>query len=221
MSSTVRGEPRHSPAPGVIPGEVRRAGSPPAQMRSRLPVVRDDRLVERLERIEHEIRAQGDRAQNVQRGFAIFAFMAVLLAMATLIAVAVKLDRKPTRVAAAAPAAAAAAPVALGHQVSAALKEFSINPSVRQAAAGRVKFSVRNAGTVPHELVVIRTPKGAGSLLKGARADEAGNVGETGDLAPGKSKTIALNLKPGHYALICNLPGHYRSGQHVDFKVGS
>jgi uncharacterized cupredoxin-like copper-binding protein len=221
MSSTTRGEPRHSPAPGVIPGEVRRAGAPPAQSRSKLPVVRDDRLVERLDRIEHEVRAQGDRAQTVQRGFAIFALMALLLAMATLIAVAAKLDGKTTQAAKTPPAAAAAAPVALGHSVNVGLKEFSVNPSVRQAAGGQVKFSVRNAGTVPHELVVLRTSKGAGSLLKGARADEAGNVGETGDLAPGKSKTIALNLKPGHYALICNLPGHYRAGQHVDFKVGS
>jgi uncharacterized cupredoxin-like copper-binding protein len=198
-----------------------RPGSPPIRSRGQLPVVRDDRLVERLDSIEREVRAQGDRAQIVQRGFAIFAFMALLIALATLLVVAAKLDRKPTRVAST-PAAAAAAPVApaaLGHRVDASLKEFSINPSVRQAAAGRVTFSVRNAGTVPHELVVLKTSKSAGSLLKGARADEAGNVGETGDLAPGKSKTVAVNLKPGHYALICNLPGHYRSGQHVDFSV--
>jgi uncharacterized cupredoxin-like copper-binding protein len=75
---------------------------------------------------------------------------------------------------------------------------------------------------VTHEFVVLKTTKAAGSLpFKGGRADEAGNVGETGDLAPGKSKTIALNLKPGHYALICNLPGHYRGGQHADLNVRS
>jgi uncharacterized cupredoxin-like copper-binding protein len=56
-------------------------------------------------------------------------------------------------------------------------------------------------------------------LLKGARADESGNVGETGDLQPGQAKTINLALKPGHYALICNLPGHYKAGQHIDFTV--
>ena len=64
-----------------------------------------------------------------------------------------------------------------------------------------------------------RTAKPAGSLLKGARADESGNVGETGDLKAGASKKLTLNLKPGHYALICNLPGHYKAGQYTDFTV--
>jgi uncharacterized cupredoxin-like copper-binding protein len=180
----------------------------------------DPTVSERLDRIEHEVRTQGDRARNVQRGFALFAFMALVIATATLIAVAAKLDGKGTKVVSAAPSAAAAAqPAALAHRVNVGLKEFSINPSAAQAAAGRVTFAVRNSGTVPHEFVVLRTPKSAGSLLKGASADEAGNVGETGDLAPGKAKTIALNLKPGHYALICNLPGHYKAGQHADFTV--
>jgi uncharacterized cupredoxin-like copper-binding protein len=68
-------------------------------------------------------------------------------------------------------------------------------------------------------MVVLRTDKPAGSLLNGARADETGNVGETGDLAPGASKTVSVKLKAGHYALVCNLPGHYSAGQHIDFTV--
>ena len=55
--------------------------------------------------------------------------------------------------------------------------------------------------------------------LKGTEADEAGNVGEIGDLQPGETKTLSLNLKAGHYALICNLPGHYKLGQHADLTV--
>ena len=58
----------------------------------------------------------------------------------------------------------------------------------------------------------------AAGLLKGTEADEAGNVGEIGDLQPGQAKTLTLPLKPGHYALICNLPGHYKAGQHADFR---
>jgi uncharacterized cupredoxin-like copper-binding protein len=180
-------------------------------------------LEARLDRIENEVRTQGAKARNIQRGFALFAFFALLIATATLIAVAAKLDAKGTSTAAtsAGPAlgAGATAPAALAKHVNVGLKEFSVNPSASQAASGRVTFAVHNAGTVPHELVVLRTPKSAGSLLNGARADEGGNVGETGDLAPGKSKTIAINLKPGHYAVICNLPGHYRAGQHTDFNV--
>jgi uncharacterized cupredoxin-like copper-binding protein len=178
-------------------------------------------LGERLDRIEREVHVQGDKARKIQRGFALFAFVALVIAAVNLIAVAAKLDGKVTRVAtpATAPAAAAAAPAALGNHVNVGLKEFSVTPTVNRAASGRVTFAVRNVGTVPHELVVLKTPKSAGSLLNGARADEAGNVGETGDLAPGKTKTFAVNLKPGHYALVCNLPGHYRAGQHIDFNV--
>ena len=67
-------------------------------------------------------------------------------------------------------------------------------------------------------MVRLRCPAGA-IPLKNGRADESGNVGETGDLAVGKTKSVTLNLKPGHYALICNLPGHYKAGQHTDFRV--
>jgi uncharacterized cupredoxin-like copper-binding protein len=186
------------------------------------PAAPDRSLGERLDRIEREVRVQGDKARSVQRGFALFAFMALLIAAATLIAVAAKLDAKNTNAVTATPAApapAAAAPAALGHHVNVGLREFSVKPTVSQAASGRVTFAVRNAGTIPHEFVVLKTPKSAGSLMNGARANEAGNVGETGDLAPGKNKTISVNLKPGHYALICNLPGHYKAGQHVDFTV--
>ncbi len=27
------------------------------------------------------------------------------------------------------------------------------------------------------------------------------------------------NLKPGHYAIVCALPGHYQSGMYTDFTV--
>jgi uncharacterized cupredoxin-like copper-binding protein len=56
--------------------------------------------------------------------------------------------------------------------------------------------------------------------MKNGRADEAGNVGETGDLKPGRTKSVSLKLPAGHYALICNLPGHYLAGQHADFTTG-
>jgi uncharacterized cupredoxin-like copper-binding protein len=70
-----------------------------------------------------------------------------------------------------------------------------------------------------HEFVVLRTDKSAASLLKGSEADETGNVGEIPGVAPGQTKTLTLTLKQGHYALICNLPGHYKAGQHADLTV--
>ena len=78
---------------------------------------------------------------------------------------------------------------------------------------------MRNAGKIGHEFVVLRTAKPAADLLKGSEADETGNVGEIGGIAPGQTKQLSLALKPGHYALSCNLPGHYAAGPHADLTV--
>jgi uncharacterized cupredoxin-like copper-binding protein len=115
--------------------------------------------------------------------------------------------------------AATAKPAAAARSVGVTLKEFTLTPQPTTARAGKVTFTVRNSGAIQHEFVVIRTKKSAGNLLKGAEADEAGNVGEIGGVKPGATKTLRLNLKAGHYALICNLPGHYQAGQHADLVV--
>jgi uncharacterized cupredoxin-like copper-binding protein len=175
--------------------------------------------------IESEVRNQGREIKRISAAFVIFAVLALVISLVSLIAVTTKLGTKDIRVTTVAakqatPAApAAATPAALPRNVPVSLKEFTITPTAKQAAAGKVTFNVKNDGTVTHEFVVLKTNKPAGSLLKGDRADETGNVGETGDLAVGASKSITLNLPAGHYALICNLPGHYKAGQHTDFTV--
>jgi uncharacterized cupredoxin-like copper-binding protein len=101
--------------------------------------------------------------------------------------------------------------------------EFSLEPATSRVPAGTVTFAVADRGKVKHEFVVIRTSKKAGGLLKGKEADETGAVDEIEDIGPGAAKRLTLDLKPGHYALICNLPGHYfhdgRPGMLADFTV--
>lgn len=108
---------------------------------------------------------------------------------------------------------------AVGAPMKVALSEWKVAPGASAAAGPAVTFDVRNAGRVAHEMVVIKTDRKAAKLGRGARVPEGGNVGETGDLRPGASKTLKLKLGPGHYALICNLPGHYSSGMHTDLTV--
>jgi uncharacterized cupredoxin-like copper-binding protein len=171
--------------------------------------------------LRNDVRQQGKSIRDTQRAFSIFALMALLLAGATLLAVAFKLDNTTKSASVnikASPAVTPAAP-ALPHTVGASLREFAIDTSAGTVAAGKVTFTVRNTGAIKHEFVVLKTPKPAGSLLKGAEADEAGNVGEIGNVSPGTAKKLTLNLKPGHYALICNLAGHYKAGQHADLSV--
>lgn len=113
----------------------------------------------------------------------------------------------------------AAGALTTSQTVRATLNEFNVVPSAQAARAGKVTFVVRNTGKVMHELVVVRTSKPAGSLLKGKEADETGAVGEVGELKPGATKKLTLTLGRGHYALLCNLPGHYLAGQFADFYV--
>jgi uncharacterized cupredoxin-like copper-binding protein len=126
----------------------------------------------------------------------------------------------PAKPAATAPAkqTAAATPAPAAH-IAITLKEFTIAPTPTVGRAGHVTFRVHNAGTMRHEFVVLRTDKPADALLRGNEASEAGNVGELPGLAPGATKTLRLNLKAGHYALICNMAGHYMAGQRIDFTV--
>ena len=181
-----------------------------------------DEVEESLRRMERGLQEQERRVRSAISGFSIFAVLAVVISLGTLIAVATKLQGKSTTntvTVASGAAAKPAAPAALPSAVGIGLREYSITPTSSRAKAGKVTFNVRNGGTITHEFVVIKTTKPASALLKGARADEAGNVGETGDLKPGASKSISLRLPAGHYALICNLPGHYAAGQHTDFTV--
>ena len=87
--------------------------------------------------------------------------------------------------------------------------------------AGKTTFVVQNAGKFEHEFVVFKTAAAAGQLAAEgtARVPEKGVVGEIGDIPPGKVRKMSLNLTKGHYALICNLKGHWAKGQFVDFYI--
>jgi uncharacterized cupredoxin-like copper-binding protein len=103
--------------------------------------------------------------------------------------------------------------------------EFHITLSAPSGKAGKVSFTVKNAGHLAHQFLVLKTKLAAGALpVKGTTVDiaKAGKLigGITGaGLKAGASKTISLNLPAGHYVLFCNLPAHYKSGQYATFTV--
>ena len=107
--------------------------------------------------------------------------------------------------------------------VTAELKEFSITLGKTSAPAGAVQFNVRNNGSIVHEFVVIDTDTQAASLTVGAdgTVSEEGLtvVDEIEDVAVGATPTLNVTLAAGHYAIICNVAGHYAGGMHVDFQA--
>lgn len=94
--------------------------------------------------------------------------------------------------------------------------------AVSTVAPGRVDFAVTNDGKIKHQFTIIRTDKPASTVLSKQNPDDdiPGARGEISSLAPGTTKQLVVkNLKPGHYALVCALPGHYQAGMYADFTV--
>jgi uncharacterized cupredoxin-like copper-binding protein len=114
---------------------------------------------------------------------------------------------------------AAAVPAFAASTVSEKLSEYKISGG-SSAKAGTVTFKVKNAGDIQHELVVIKTKTKAAKLktTKDDKAVDTGSVGEV-EVASGKTKSLKLKLKKGHYALICNIGDHFSEGMHKDFTV--
>jgi uncharacterized cupredoxin-like copper-binding protein len=109
----------------------------------------------------------------------------------------------------------AAAPASDPGIVGVVLVDFSVRATPDSAPAGTVTFAVRNGGTVPHELVVIRSDVEPGALpIADGFVDEAAvDVrGEVAEMPDGGEGSVALELESGRYLLICNVVGHYAAG---------
>jgi uncharacterized cupredoxin-like copper-binding protein len=110
--------------------------------------------------------------------------------------------------------------------VNANESDFSIALASASVTPGQTTIAADNQGPSTHELVLLKTDDAPGSLP----VDSYGNVnedassvthlGEVEDVTPGSSKEFGLNLEPGKYVLICNLPGHYKLGMYAGFTVG-
>jgi uncharacterized cupredoxin-like copper-binding protein len=103
-------------------------------------------------------------------------------------------------------------------------KEFSIiaNPAV--VPAGRLTLKVSNVGKARHELVVIKTdndpahlPTNSTGAIENGQGDE--KIAELSKVPAGSTRKLAVDLEPGMYVLICNLPGHYGAGMHTGLTV--
>jgi uncharacterized cupredoxin-like copper-binding protein len=117
------------------------------------------------------------------------------------------------------------------------LQEFTLLPlPSAEAKAGTVRMKVTNKGTLTHEMVVVRAasvtalPKvttAGGERTVGAVDEEAipkqNQMGETGDVKPGKAVTKTFKLRPGHYVMFCNIDdaagNHFVRGMYDEFVV--
>jgi uncharacterized cupredoxin-like copper-binding protein len=93
------------------------------------------------------------------------------------------------------------------------------------AKAGTITFGVTNdSKDMIHEMLVIYLADPSKQLpyIKDEeRVDEeaTNDKGEVSELDPGASGSLTLDLKPGKYLLLCNVPGHFSAGMWTVFTV--
>lgn len=90
-------------------------------------------------------------------------------------------------------------------EVQGTLREWAIDLSQKEVPAGKVRFTVTNAGQLAHNFTVMDS---SGAL------DATPNF--TGRNGP---QTLEIDLKPGTYTIICSLPGHAKNGQTAQLIV--
>jgi uncharacterized cupredoxin-like copper-binding protein len=102
-------------------------------------------------------------------------------------------------------------------------REFSLTLDSPSVAAGETSVTFDNAGSIPHELVILRTDDDPGGLQESdgtvdetAAGEEAGRINQ---IPGGSSDEETFTLTPGAYVLICNIPGHYRAGMYAPLMV--
>jgi len=110
-----------------------------------------------------------------------------------------------------------------GGQVAVTLTDTGVTLAQTSVSSGPVTFKVKNAGSIVHELVVVRTDIAQDKIQPNtdepSKMSEEGTQGESGDLEAGLTKDFTLNLSAGKYVLMCNQPGHYMAGMHIAFVV--
>ncbi len=102
-------------------------------------------------------------------------------------------------------------------QLSIALKEWSVTVPTT-IKAGSMTFTITNGGAAPHELLVFKSDLAPAAYP----ADSAGDIVEDGagvalvsdgeNIDPGGTQARTVDLVPGTYLFVCNIPGHFKQG---------
>ena len=103
--------------------------------------------------------------------------------------------------------------------------QMGISTDVSTVKAGKIDFEVFNdSKALVHEMLVIKVRDFEEALTYDSKdgkivEDKTQDIGEVSELEPGKSGSLTVNLKPGKYMLVCNMPGHYKSHMYTNLLV--
>jgi plastocyanin len=85
--------------------------------------------------------------------------------------------------------------------INAVEKDFAIALDKTTIKAGSITINVKNDGPSPHNIQIKELNKA------------------TNNIDSGKTATLTVDLKPGTYTVICDIPGHEQLGMHVTLTV--
>lgn len=107
-----------------------------------------------------------------------------------------------------------------GSLVETVVKDGSIAVGRSSVPTGGVSFEISNEGTIVHEVEVFAGSETDLPVDLGV-ADTTGLtlLDEVEDIIPGGNVNLNLDLDPGDYVIICNLPGHYQMGMVTSLTV--
>jgi uncharacterized cupredoxin-like copper-binding protein len=90
-------------------------------------------------------------------------------------------------------------------EVQATLREWAIDLSRQEVPAGKIRFTVTNQSRMAHNLTI---------------TNSSGTIDKTSNFTSSDGpQTLEVDLQPGTYTLICDLPGHAQRGQRIELTV--
>lgn len=97
--------------------------------------------------------------------------------------------------------------------IRATLNDSAVELNRSSVPSGTISIDVTNKGSVVHEIEVFAGDEIDLPVSRGvAETSSLDLVDEVEDIVPGTSVTLTLDLAPGEYVILCNLPGHYEMG---------
>jgi uncharacterized cupredoxin-like copper-binding protein len=102
---------------------------------------------------------------------------------------------------------------------------MSIRINEASVKAGKVTFDVTNfSRSIVHEMIVVAVDNPNAPLPYDYNTgripeEQIKMLGETAEMQPDAEKIVTLDLQPGSYLLICNVPGHYAADMWTPLTV--
>jgi nitrite reductase (NO-forming) len=89
--------------------------------------------------------------------------------------------------------------------ITVVLADFTIDPRVLRARAGRVTFEITNRGAIDHDFQIPDL--------------EAHHGHEQHLFKPGETRKLEYDLTPGTHQVVCTIPGHREAGMTATLAV--